>query len=105
LDVEVTGEGPPAALLELGAEPAQDVERRVHGPADVLGGRDVLLPVGPQHGDLEPAKVLAESPTIPGNRSAQASGILRVVAGEGLECQGAVLDGAGQRPAVIERVG
>ena len=105
LDVEVLAERPHAAFLERGAEPAQDVERGVHGPAHVLGRRNVRLPVVAQDADPEPAQILAWRLAVPHDRPLEASFILRVVAGEGLQHERAIVDGPRERPAVIERVG
>jgi hypothetical protein len=105
LDVEVARHRPHAAVLELGAEPAQHVERGVHRPADVVGCRDVVLPVMAKDADPEAAQILTERLAIAGDRPAQAARVLRIVAGQGLEQQRAVLDGPGQRAAMIERVG
>src|SRR5439155_26978039 len=104
LDVEVGGERPHPTFLELGPQAAQDVERRVHRAAHVVGRRNVLLPVVPQHTDLHAAQIFAERLAIRGDRPPPAPRVLRVVAGQRLQHQRAVLDGPRQRYAVVERV-
>ena len=105
LHVEIAGQRPHAAFLELRAEPAKHVERGVHGLLDVLRGRDVILPVMAQNADPEPPQILSERLPVPRNRSTQAARVLRVVAGQGLQHQRAVLHRPAERPAVVERVG
>src|SRR5256886_12919886 len=105
LHVEVAGERPDVTVGELGAEPAQNVERRVHRLLDVVGGGDVLFPVMAEDADLEAAQILAERLAIRGDRPPDTARVLRVVPGQRLQRQRAVLDGPRQGAAVVERVG
>src|SRR5262249_46556955 len=92
-------------VVQGGGGGGEEGEGGMHGATHVVGGGYVRLPVMAEHADPEPAQVVPEGLSIAWDGPAQAPRIPRVVAGEGFQDEGTVLDGAGKRAAVIERVG
>ncbi len=91
--------------LELGAEPAQHLLRFLDA-AHLLGVGGGVLPIEMlDHADAQPFQPALQVGQAIGGRPRRAGRIVRVMAGDGVKQDGVVLDIAGHRPNVVERMG
>src|SRR5262245_31882273 len=103
-DVKVMLQRTHMTVLKLSAEALEHMQCLLHRLAHILRGWQIFLPVVTQHTDPESLYILPQRRTVIRDVTLDTASIAGIKSSNGLHNNGAIFDGAGEWPAMIEGV-